>query len=177
VTACNIRGNGFSAFYAAACHDPSTVIDAQNNWWGFDDSASIEGVVYHRADNSDSPTVSYIPCAEEPFLFDFPTGVFETFDDILPSAFTLLQNYPNPFNNHTVIEFNLERPSHVQVNVHNILGQLVRPIVSEYYSEAGVHTVSFDGNDRNGRPLPSGVYLYRLTTADVSQARKMVLLK
>jgi hypothetical protein len=42
-------------------------------------------------------------------------------------------------------------------------------------SPAGVHTVFWDGRDGGGRMLPSGVYLYQLSTPDSSIQRKMVM--
>ncbi len=65
--ACNIVNNGEYAFYASACNDPTTVIDATNNWWGIADSASIEAIVYHQADDPGCPAVYYVPFTDGPF--------------------------------------------------------------------------------------------------------------
>ena len=64
---CNIVDNGEYAFYVSACNDPTTVIDATNNWWGITDSASIEAMVYHHADNPTCPVVDYVPFADSSF--------------------------------------------------------------------------------------------------------------
>ena len=64
---CDIVNNGEYAYYASSCSDPGTVINAEQNWWGVADSASIEAMVYHRHDYSSSPEVDYIPFAESPF--------------------------------------------------------------------------------------------------------------
>lgn len=174
---CNIVNNGRYAFNTAACSDPGTVIDAENNWWGVDDSAEIEALVYHRPDQPSAPLIDYVPFAPDSLHYDCTTGVFDAPAEIVPSGFTLHQNYPNPFNRGTVIVFALDRPSHVQLGVYNALGQHVREVTSEYYSSIGPHGVSFDGNGRDGRALPSGVYIYRLTAGGVSQSRKMVVLR
>ena len=42
---------------------------------------------------------------------------------------------------------------------------------------AGHHTVTWDGRTDDGNPLSTGLYLYRLTTGDFTQTRKMLLLK
>jgi hypothetical protein len=70
VQECNIVNNGQYAFYVSACHDPTTVIDATDNWWGIADSASIEALVYHNADNPNCPVVDYVPFADSSFSFD-----------------------------------------------------------------------------------------------------------
>ena len=89
----------------------------------------------------------------------------------LPVTFSLSQNYPNPFNPATRISFDLPRRTNARLDVFNILGQQVLTLIDEVLPP-GSHTVEFDG-----RELASGVYLYRLKTADFTSTRKMVLLK
>jgi len=71
---CNIVNNGEYAFYVSSCNDPTTVIDATNNWWGIVDSASIEAMVYHHADNPSCPIIDYVPFADSSFEFDDTIG-------------------------------------------------------------------------------------------------------
>lgn len=66
--------NGDYAFYVSACNDPTTVIDATNNWWGIADSASIEAMIYHHTDYPSLPVVDYVPFADSPFVFGDTTG-------------------------------------------------------------------------------------------------------
>ncbi len=94
---------------------------------------------------------------------------------ILPDL-RLAQNYPNPFNAGTVISFSLPQRSHVSVDVFNILGQRVRRLVDED-RPAGTYRVEWDGSDRSGNLVASGVYLYRLDAGGRSLARKMILLR
>lgn len=94
----------------------------------------------------------------------------------VPGAFALRQNSPNPFNAATQIEFGLERDSHVQLSVYNILGQHIATLASGF-QPAGFHTVLWDGQDQFGRDVPSGIYFARLLTSDVMMTRKMVLLR
>jgi subtilisin family serine protease len=97
-------------------------------------------------------------------------------DDILPGQFTLNQNYPNPFNPVTTISFALYRRSRVEVAIYNLLGEIVAvPIRSEL--PAGLHEITWDGRDRHGLEVASGVYFYRLRAGNSAQVRKMVLLK
>ncbi len=85
-------------------------------------------------------------------------------------------NYPNPFNPETQITFSLAAASRVRVSVYNTLGQQIAVILEDYL-EAGSHAVSWRGRDDAGRPVASGVYLYRVDTGGESVTRKMLLLK
>jgi hypothetical protein len=89
----------------------------------------------------------------------------------LATDFNLAQNYPNPFNPSTTIKFNLPRSTDVVLEVFNNLGQKVSTLVNGPLT-AGDHEVKFEGGN-----LSSGIYFYRLTVDNVSQKRKMVLMK
>ncbi len=96
--------------------------------------------------------------------------------DVMPTAYGLSQNFPNPFNPTTSIEFALPQASDVTLEIYNLLGQKVRTLVNGY-TPAGYITTNWDGLDQNGKELSSGTYIYRLETADMSFAKKMVLMK
>ena len=106
---------------------------------------------------------------------DSPTDV-DDMGGTLPDAFSLEQNYPNPFNPTTTIEFNLPKTSIVSLTVFNILGQKVNELVSSTLS-AGNKRIEWDGTDDSGRTMESGVYFYKITAAEFSMTRKMMLLK
>jgi flagellar hook assembly protein FlgD len=82
-----------------------------------------------------------------------------------------LVNYPNPFNPATTISFALPQTGYAKLDVYNALGQLVATLVDRSL-EAGVHAVTWDASGQS-----SGLYLYRLTTGDFSETKKMLLLK
>jgi len=90
---------------------------------------------------------------------------------LVPTEWALNQNYPNPFNASTLISFALPEPTHVQLDVYNILGQKVVTLKNEFM-EAGYHNVNWN-DDSN----PSGMYFYRLKTKEFVETRKMTLLK
>lgn len=87
------------------------------------------------------------------------------------NRFSLEQNYPNPFNPSTNIRFELTEAGLVTLNVFNILGQKVATLANGKLA-SGVHTLTFNANN-----LPSGVYVYQLTTSLQSISRKMLLIK
>ena len=96
----------------------------------------------------------------------------------VPRAIYLGPNFPNPFNASTVIQYRLAATADVELSVYNLLGQRVRHLVHRE-EQAGEHRVEWHGRDDNGRALASGVYLYRLRTADEmhAQTRKLLLLR
>ena len=109
--------------------------------------------------------------ADGPILFSNTSHGEMLTDDLLPDDYEALQNYPNPFNPTTTISFTLGNASVISLEVFNIQGQKVATLATGSYS-AGTHAVEFDASD-----LSSGVYLYRLTTDENVETKKMLLLK
>ena len=99
-------------------------------------------------------------------------------DEIIPESTNILyQNYPNPFNPETNINFQLEKEGKIELNIYNIKGQLVKTLVNDIISE-GNHYVIWNGMDKNGNAVSSGIYLYRLKSdEEVLISKKMLLLK
>jgi hypothetical protein len=72
-----------------------------------------------------------------------------------------VQAFPNPFNPQTSFRFKLQAPAPVKLQIFNLTGQLVRTLVNADL-ETGVHVRRWNGRGQDGRPVASGVYLYRL---------------
>ncbi len=104
-------------------------------------------------------------------LSDAPVSVEE--EVAVPSAFSLKQNFPNPFNPETVIRYSVPFgvAGNVTLTVYNSLGQAVATLV-DGQKEAGEHQVSFNAAD-----LPSGTYIYRISSGNFTETRKMILIK
>lgn len=85
--------------------------------------------------------------------------------------FELQQNYPNPFNPITTIKFHLPERTGIKLTVFNILGETVMMLIDEIL-ESGLHTINF-----NADKLMSGIYFYKLQTANFNQVKKMILVK
>jgi hypothetical protein len=108
-----------------------------------------------------------------------PAGIGDEVPEVrIPQVFQLEQNYPNPFNPHTDISFTISdnEQGNVELAVFSIRGQKVKTLLSRSM-EPGKYMVSWNGKNDRGEDLPSGIYLYRLTTAGESLTRKMVLAK
>lgn len=88
-----------------------------------------------------------------------------------PLGFGLSQNYPNPFNPSTQIEFSIIEAGMVKLTVYNLLGEEIQILRNEYL-QPGFYQTNFDAAN-----LPSGMYIYKLETANHVLARKMMLMK
>jgi len=89
----------------------------------------------------------------------------------LPTAYALEQNYPNPFGEATEIRFALPEAGSVSLVVYDIMGREVTRL-AEGNRPAGIHRVRWDASS-----LPSGVYLYRLTTKGYTETRRMTVIR
>ena len=94
----------------------------------------------------------------------------------LPAGPELHQNAPNPFNSETVISWFLLEPGTARVEVFSLTGQRLA-VLRHGRQQAGNHRLHWDGRDDEGRPLASGVYLYRLVAEESVLTRKLTLLR
>ncbi len=94
----------------------------------------------------------------------------------LPGETELRQNRPNPFNSETVFSWFLLRPGPVRLEVFSLTGQRLA-VLRQGPQPAGYHRLHWDGRDGEGRPLASGVYLFRLVTGETVLTRKLTLLR
>lgn len=130
-----------------------------------DGDGDLDFAVANEADNSVSISLNNSTLA-----------VDDSESSTLPAQFDLYQNYPNPFNPTTTIKFDLLHPGELELEIYNSLGQLVR-VYDFAHLSTGVHEVEWNGRDEAGRPVPSGVYFYRLLQEEFSTSKKMILLK
>ena len=103
-------------------------------------------------------------------------GTLTTDNDVIPNNFGLYGNYPNPFNPITNIIYTMDTSSDVNINIHNIQGQLVKNLFIGNVNP-GQHTISWDGTDRFAQSLPSGIYIYSIKSSQQILTGKMMLLK
>ena len=94
----------------------------------------------------------------------------------LPDRPQLAQNAPNPFNSQTVLSYFLPAPGLAHLAVFTLTGQRVT-ILQQGPQRAGYHRLHWDGRDEAGRPVASGLYLYRLVPDEAVLTRKLLLLR
>lgn len=87
------------------------------------------------------------------------------------TSYLMTRNYPDPFYVSTTIQYSLDEPSEVIVEIYDILGRRVE-IASKGEQLAGEHLFVW-----NAEGQPSGLYFYLIQTAEYSETKKMVLLR
>jgi len=160
----------------------STLNDGTENWVV---SGPATGAALMRVSSLVFPTVSDV--SDSTFTIAGPNDVATIHSQ--PHRFALYQNYPNPFNPSTRIKFSVPsardlvptsrdgqipnlKPQTVSLKVYDVLGREVRTLVNEDL-QPGSYEVTFSATG-----LPSGVYLYRLTTsAGCSATKKLLILR
>ena len=84
---------------------------------------------------------------------------------------------PNPFNSQTLIHLALPEEVEVTLAVHSLTGQTVARLYENTPLQAGLHTLAWPGVDDRGRPVGSGIYLYRLIAGDRLHLGKLALIR
>ena len=100
----------------------------------------------------------------------------EATSNVAPLVTALEGNYPNPFNPTTNIKFDLADDTDASLEIFNIRGQNVKTLMSGHQT-AGRYSLDWHGDNDAGQSVLSGVYFYRLITAEKTETKKMLLLK
>ena len=85
--------------------------------------------------------------------------------------YKLYQNFPNPFNPATIINYKINQGGYVTLKVYNLVGQVVKTLVSEY-QEPGTYSEQFNASE-----LSAGIYLYKLQVNNYTSVKRMTLIK
>ncbi len=102
------------------------------------------------------------------------TGLDESDEDVYKLQTSLGRAYPNPFNPRTSIGFHIKQGEVGEMIIYNVRGELVTKFKD---LKPGKQSIEWNGEDRNGKRVASGVYFYNLKTESVNVSGKMILLK
>ena len=94
----------------------------------------------------------------------------------IPTEYSLSQNYPNPFNPSTIINYELIRTGKARITIYNVLGQEIISLVNDL-KNYGKHSVTWNGQDKSGKIVSSGVYFSEMIINNFRATKKMVLMK
>ncbi len=99
----------------------------------------------------------------------------------VPETLAAVTAAPNPFNPKvapTFLRIRLPEAGPVTVHIYNVLGQRVRTLT--FSGLAGgelLNAVPWNGQDDRGRPLPSGLYVYRFLTPSGTADGQVLLIR
>lgn len=121
-----------------------------------------------------------------PFIFKatalIPSAVADDKAASLPQQFALHQNFPNPFNPETTLRFDLPEAGVITIQITDMSGRQVRQWLAGEMP-AGSHRLVWNGQNNEGRPVESGVYLISLrakldrSSRELTATRKAVLMR
>lgn len=74
-----------------------------------------------------------------------------------------------------LISYRVSDDAAVRLTIYNLLGQQVRILIDGEYHPAGSYEAVWDGISDLGRPMPAGLYLYRLNDGNHIVTRRVVL--
>ena len=95
-------------------------------------------------------------------------------DGLLPAIFSAGPNYPNPFNPVTTIPIALPKADEVKILIFDIRGSVVTEI-GPLSLQAGYHQLIWDGRNRHGQTLSTGMYIGKITTLNGHTAKLKLL--
>ncbi len=146
--------------------------------------AAQVGDVLEISADSPSPLIGVQPVRHIVTVDDVKATRIELADLIayeIPSETELLRNYPNPFNPETWIPYRLASDADVVLTIYDSTGQVVRTLDMGHQTaavyESRAKAIYWDGRNRFGEQVASGIYFYSLSAGEFSATRKMLILK
>ena len=179
--------------YSAPPKPPSGVFDArfQGDWIYCEDSGKIEltdqaeplSISFNIANkttwvliNIESNEEYDLSGSGELIIAEVLNEFILQKNSVLPHSYALHQNFPNPFNPVTSLRYDLPEQSFVTLTIYDLIGREITQLVNTT-QEAGFRSVQWDATDSFGKPVSAGIYLYKITTGEFVQTKKMVLVK
>ncbi len=109
------------------------------------------------------------------YFVDPPTDAGDA-EDFLPSATALKSIHPNPFNPATTITFDISKRTRVRISIYDAAGRAVCLLMDDIV-DGGRHEVVWNGRNSAGASVATGVYFCRMNAGEITQTKKMVLLR
>jgi hypothetical protein len=102
------------------------------------------------------------------------TEVSNLVNEPLSRQLLLYQNYPNPFNTSTAIKLS-GQAKEGRLEIFDLAGRRVKTF--NLSNDIGERPIIWGGTNEVGQAVSSGIYFYRLTAGDLSQTKRMLLLR
>jgi len=138
--------------------------------WHDRDASSYQGNIVMSKNNNDNAWQTPGVWSHT-YTGRYDGDILSTEEEIIATTFELKRNYPNPFNPTTTIQYSLGLAGPTKLMIYDVLGRELVKLVDEY-RPAGAHKVTWNASN-----MPSGVYFYRLESANFTRTQKMILMK
>ena len=92
------------------------------------------------------------------------------------SGIRVFPAYPNPFNRGVEIKFETDKPAEISIHIYDLRGRIVREI-RKFCDSAGVYRIVWNGKDRFGKEVSSGIYIVESQILDKHSVQKLLLIK
>jgi len=84
---------------------------------------------------------------------------------------------PNPTRASATLDFEILTPQRVSIEVFDVGGRIVRRIARSRVYEVGPQSVTWDGTNEGGAPVPAGIYDIRVTGPGLVAARRIAVIR
>ena len=105
-----------------------------------------------------------------------PSNVQVSNESSNPQSFQLFSAYPNPFNPETNIVYTIPAGIPFRIEILDIQGKIIKILINERISD-GQGQSKWDGKGEDGILVSSGLYFFRLSSADFIESKKILLLR
>jgi hypothetical protein len=109
---------------------------------------------------NDGGQPAYLPYT---FVVEYAGPLTGVDHDVVLETSVALCATPNPFDDDLLLTYRLGDKTPVRVAVYDVRGRLVSDLLDEWQL-AGTRSLRWNGRDRAGREVPSGVYLVAVVT-------------
>lgn len=142
-------------------------------YWNMNEGNGNE--LIDNSPNNNTASIEFAPYRKG-VDFESITSIESYEERSLVDNFALRQNYPNPFNPTTVIQYQIDEPSNVSLNVYDILGNEIAELFNAYETP-GSYTIKWNSTDKKGNQVSSGIYFYSLRSNQNVITKKMILIR
>ena len=105
------------------------------------------------------------------------TTSIKDFENCFKNKIKLHQNFPNPFNSTTKIKYEINKSGPLSITIYDLNGKEVVKLKENQFLKPGLHSVTWNGKNKNGKEVSSGIYMYQLITDGFSETRKFLFIK
>jgi len=90
-----------------------------------------------------------------------------------PEKLTFISSFPNPFSSTTSIQYFLNKPGFVNLDIYSITGQKIKTLVNGWQNY-GQQNVEWNATNFRGQKVTPGIYFYKLRSGNQNISGKLI---